>query len=357
MNLISVIEEGKKGKNIGLSFGIFELDRGIGGIHKKKSFVIGAEPKVGKTSFVDFAFIISPFLNNPDANIEYIYFSTETERIEKEAIFCSHFINRDYGVELSAEYIIGRKIDSNGNPMIISDDHYSMVREVYHKYIIPLFGEFDAVTGNRISTGKIDFIEERTNPTGVNKYIINHANNNGTFINEDYVLDGEKKHRIIGYKPNDDTRYTMVIIDHIRGLPHERGYNKKENIDKMSEYHVKLRNTLGYTFVFVAHLNRSNADVERLKLLKNNLYPGPEQFKDSGNLMEDCNYVITMMSPGDYKYGLRRHFDVDIEAMDEELRSRYRTLHLVQARNTQCPQHFKLVFNAPVIDFQTFKGY
>lgn len=356
MNLLTVIEEGRKGKNIGLSFGIPELDRAIGGIHKKKSFAVGAEPKVGKTSFVDYAFILSPFINNPQANVEYIYFSTETERIEKEAIFCSHFIYKEYRIELGAEYILGRKIDDLGNPVIITEQQHEYVKAVYQKYIIPLFGEFNPVNGNRISKGKIDFIEERINPTGVNKYIMNHAKANGTFITEEYYIDGEKKDRIIGYKPHDESKYTFVIVDHIRGLQHERGFNKKENIDKMSEYHVKLRNTFQYIFVFVAHLNRGSADIERMKLLKSNLYPGPEQFKDSGNLAEDCSYVITMMSPGDQKYGLRMHFDTNIDAMNDEERYKYRTLHLVQARHTQCPQHFKLVFNAPVIDFKTFKN-
>lgn len=355
MNLISVIEEGRKGRNIGLSFGIRELDIAIGGIHKKKSFAVGAEPKVGKTSFVDFAFIISPFLNNPDANIEYIYFSTETERVEKEAIFCSHFIFRDYNIILSAEYILGRKIDSEGNPIMVTDDQMNLIKEVYAKYIIPLFGEFDPVTGNRLSKGKIDFIEERINPTGVNKYIFNHAKGNGTFITEKYVVDGENRERIIGYKPYDESKYTMIIIDHIRGLTHERGFDKKQNIDKMSEYHVNLRNTFHFTFVFVAHLNRGSADIERMKLLKSNLYPGPEQFKDSGNLSEDVNYVFTMMSPGDEKYGLNRHLGVNIEDMDEDTRRKYRTLHLVQARNTACPQHFKLMFSPEVIYFEPFK--
>jgi len=354
VNLLNVIEEGKKGKNIGLSFGIKELDIAIGGIHKKKSFAIGAEPKVGKTSFVDFAFIISPFLSNADDNIEYIYFSTETERVEKEAIFCSHFIYHDYGMELGAEYILSRKIDEDGNPVVISDEHFEHVKAVYNKYIIPLFGEFDGVTGNRLSKGKIDFIEERTNPTGVNKYIYNHAKMNGTFVTEKYVVDQVEHDRIIGYKPKDESKYTIVVIDHIRGLPHERGFDKKQNIDKMSEYHVKLRDIFHYTFVFVAHLNRGSADIERMKLLKSNLYPGPEQFKDSGNLAEDCSYVITLMSPGDEKYGLRRHLDVDIDAMSDREKRMYRTLHLVQARHTACPQHFKLNFNAPVIDFKSF---
>jgi hypothetical protein len=83
------------------------------------------------------------------------------------------------------------------------------------------------------------------------------------------------------------------IIDHIRGLSKERGFQEKANIDKMSEYIVELRNTLGVSFIVTSHLNRANNDVNRLKLLGDYMYPATESWKDSGNVSEDFLRNIT----------------------------------------------------------------
>ncbi len=77
-----------------------------------------------------------------------------------------------------------------------------------------MFGEYD-VNGKRLQDGKIDFIEEPENPTGLDKYIKNYARQNGEFISESYYTTNDQgqriaKSRITGYKENNPDKFTAI---------------------------------------------------------------------------------------------------------------------------------------------------
>src|SRR5690606_16426413 len=89
------------------------------------------------------------------------------------------------------------------------------------------------------------------------------------------------------YLENDPNLYTLVIVDHLALVPKERGFNTKENIDKLSEYTIILRNKCKFSFAYLAQANRNINDVERLKLEGNNLGLKMSDVKDSGNPVQD----------------------------------------------------------------------
>lgn len=109
----------------------------------------------------------------------------------------------------------------------------------------------------------------------------------------------------------------------------------KENIDKMSQYEVELRNWCGYTFINIVHTNRNLASIDRLKYMTENIFPTAEDIKDSGNLSEDSNTIMTLFNPHDEKYNLKKHFGFDLAQMPN-----YRSIHVVESRETPCPAHF-----------------
>ena len=55
----------------------------------------------------------------------------------------------------------------------------------------------------------------------------------------------EKSEFVKEYKPTNPNLITTVVIDHIGKLKNERGYSKKERIDKMSEYLGEVRDRYG----------------------------------------------------------------------------------------------------------------
>lgn len=356
MTLIDEIEKGMAGRNLGLNIGLPKLNSVLGGLQKKTSFAVGAEKKVGKTAYSDVLFVLNPFLLNPKANIHWKYFSFEIDRISKEAKYAAFFMAHDFGItdvtwpngevkSLCDNYILGRSQMPNGTRIVVSDAHKEKLQQVYEKRIIPLFGEYN-LSGSKLKQGKIDFIEDRMNPTGIRNYLINYAKENGQLLYEDYITeeDGKKikKQRLIGYKENDSSLFTMVILDHVRNMSRERGFSMKENIDKFSEYHVFLRNMFMFSFAIVSHINRGTADIERMKYMKDKIYPTSEDFKDSGNLPEDVSHVVTIFNPCDDKYNLSSHFGVTLDKYKDD--NNYRTVHLVDSRFAPCPLHLSTTF-------------
>lgn len=345
MTLIDEIDKGIAGRNLGLNIGLPKLNSVLGGLQKKTSFAIGAEKKAGKSAYSDVLFVLNPFLLNPDAKIHWKYFSFEIDRISKEAKFAAFFMQYDFGIEVDDNYILGRKQLPDGSIIIVTPEHREKLVKIYETRIVPLFGRYD-LKGNRILNGKIDFIEDRLNPTGIRNYLINYAKERGELLYEDYITEEEgkkvKKQRLNGYKENDEDLTTIVILDHVRNMQRERGFSMKENIDKFSEYHVWLRNMFRFSFVIISHLNRNLVDIERLKFMKDHLYPSAEDFKDSNNLSEDVSHVLTIFNPCDDKYNLSSHFGVNLEPYKDS--NNYRTVHLTDSRFAPCPLHLSTTF-------------
>lgn len=349
MNFISTFKEGQEGRNFGLPTGIPDLDKSLDGMQRKTTYTVASSPKVGKSTLVDFCFVLNPYLyslENPDLDIDWNYYSFEIDRVQKEFKFAAFFMDYDYQIDsiehngqwfmMSPRYLLGRLKDEEGNIIPVSKEHAELLKEIYSNRIVPLFGRYSQ-NGSKLQDGKINFIEEKTNPTGVRNDLLAYADRNGEFFKEPYHTKNEKgedvvKERIIGYKPKNPNKFTINILDHVRLLKRERNFTMKDNIDKMSQYEVELRNWCGHTFVNVIHLNRGLAAVDRLRFSGAHIYPTAEDIKDSGNLSEDSDVVMTLFNPSDDKYNLKEHFGNPITP-------EYRSIHIVESRATISPDH------------------
>ena len=67
----------------------------------------------------------------------------------------------------------------------------------------------------------------------------------------------------------------------------ERSFTLKENLDKMSEYAVRLRNLFGLTPIFLQQYNQSLNSVDRQKFKGVDISPQQNDFKDSSNPYQD----------------------------------------------------------------------
>lgn len=359
MNLIEEFKKGQDGGNKGIPFssveGLKTISDTINGVQRGRKYVIGAPPKTGKTTLADAMFVMGIYLEylREPFNIEWVYFSFEINRIEKEFEFCVFFMNRDYGIThiglpggstkdgeneipLSSEYLMGRVTDDQGNLVKVSEKVREVLKSVYTDRIIPLFGEYDS-EGLQITKGLITFIKDRDNPTGLKKFLESHAEANGKF----HKSTVEGNHRTGRYIPNDPFKYTIVITDHVRKVVTERNFNLKQTVDKYSEYTCDMRDICGYTFVDIVHTNRF-VDEQRLKFSGDMIFPNSDDLKETGNLAEDANYVFTMFNPNDERYRLSTHFGHPVRDRSGNLyEPELRTVHLVDSRHCYYPQHFK----------------
>ena len=384
MNFKKRFKQGLKGQNFGLPTGIKKIDIATGGIQKAAIYTIAAGPKVGKTTYADYAFLLSPYLyylnelgkGNPnDIAVEWIYFSFEIDRVKKEFKLATFFMYHDYGVtefqhkdeirEISPNYLEGKLKDNDGEVIIPCEENQRMVLEIYEKRIIPLFGEYDE-QGTQLKKGLVRFVENRENPTGLRNYIGRFAAENGKWIKKSYkTLVGtdpsgtpiyENREKREGWIPNNPRKYTIIITDHLRKLTQERNYSKKQIVDKYVEYQVEFRNWCGFTFVDIIHLNRNLSDISRLKYNSEFLYPTGDDIKETGNLSEDSDYVFTLMNPNDEKYGINKHFGLQIKSTsNDELYPGYVSLHLVESRDTECPAHFRTIMKGNVNVFESLE--
>lgn len=372
-NFIEEFKKGQQGSNQGIPFGpgLENLTKTLNGVQRHMMYGIGAAPKVGKSTFSDYAFVLNPYLYHVEHNIpiEWIYFSFEIDRVSKEFDFASFFLYHDYGIEkvrleegqthksenvidISSHYLRGRLLDDDGNLIKVKESIQEVLKKIYAERIVPMFGEF-AKDGTQLKKGLITFVEDKDNPTGLRKYLLVHARKEGRFVSSTVGTN----HRISGYIRNPDVpeKYTIIVTDHLRKLQLERGFNLKQTVDKYIDYSIEFRNWCDYTFVHIIHTNRSLADVKTIQFNKNNLYPTSETVKDTGNLSEDADYMITMFNPNDDKYRITTHFDLPIR--DKKGNPYYpdmRTIHLVESRHCLFPQHFRTTMKGNIKAFQKF---
>lgn len=406
MNIVKAFALGQKGDNMGLPMGegLEKISLAINHVQKARIYTVAAAPKGGKSTFADVGFVIGPLMfvidnNTPlykrmseiariletetDADtrrrlneefdacgnkiipVRFIYYSYEIDRVTKEFDFMAHFLNRDYGittiplpvgktykgktyVDLSPDYLKGELVYDNVNPNIreiikVPPELEQKMIAVYNNRIIPIFGEYD-FNGKKIREGFIDFQENKENPTGIRNYLLEYARQNGTFVEDvKFTNDNKQVRRLVGYQPKNPKLITIIITDHLRKLVPERGFKLKETVDKFSEYAVELRNLCQFTFVHIIHLNRAIADASRRKLDGDRLYPMSDDIKETGNLSEDSNYIFTMFNPNDDKFGLNKHFGTQIrDTRGKLLYPKMRTIHLVESRHCEAPQHFRV---------------
>lgn len=376
-NFIAEYLKGQSGGNKGLPLGpgLEAVSKAINGLQKGMMIGVAASPKVGKSTFTDYAFVIQPYLSSliTGAKVKWTYFSFEMDRITKEFDFASFFLYHDYGINLvilpegitvngqhslqiSSSYLRGRIQDDNEQIVKVDSKIFEFLQVIYENRIVPMFGRYDE-KGIKISSGVIDFIEQKENPTGLRSKLLKKAEEDGSFIYQEFVdKEGQKGKKIIGYTPKDPTLLHCVVTDTIRKIPKERGYNMKETIDKYLEYTTEIRNQCQFTFIHIIHLNRSMADVQRMKMLGDMLYPTPEDIKDTGNLSEECDHLFTLFDPNDDKFNLTTHFGVKIkDSHGNELYPGMRTIHLVESRHVPFPQHFRVEMEGNIKNFNQLK--
>ena len=237
MTLKERVEAGKQGKYKGLDNGLGGINKYIFGIQRSTYLLCGGLSGASKTFLCDFILLNAiEDAKKKGVRLDVYYYSFEINKDIKKLNWLAVQIYRKYGVVMSPQLIGGLEDEEMTTAQqIMVDAEIDYVEELFRT---------------------IHFRFENLNPTGIYKELLNHANANGKFITEDYEIEGEKKKRVIGYIHNDPNSYTITCIDHIKLASLERNFTIKENIDKLSQYFVWLRNICKYSFLVVQQFNQ-----------------------------------------------------------------------------------------------------
>ena len=321
MTLKERIKAGQDGKYTGLSNGLGGINSHIYNVQRGYFTLIGGQSGSAKTALLDF--ILMNALEDAakhNIKLDIFYYSYEINKDTKKLNWLSIHIYKKYQVEIGAPKIAGL-----GGLTMTEAEQALVDAEV--DYIEELFE-------------KINFRFDPTNPTGIYHELVEHAAKNGTFIKEYYTNElGEKKPRITGYTPTDPESYTIAAIDHIALAKKEKNYDLKQNIDKLSEYFIFIRNICKYTFFALQQFNSSLSSMDRLKLKGMDISPQQSDFKDSTNIYTDADLVLGLMNPWKMDFKVFMGHDLNI------IKDKYRLIKLIKSRVGRDNQAFSYVFN------------
>lgn len=331
------------GGYVAIPWDLPRLSTVLPGIQRAKLIGVTASSKVGKSQLTDFLFLHQPYefyLNNPNSNIKprIFYFTLEMSKESKIMAVLSYKLYRDYGVNISPERLLSVFKDD------ILDDK---VLEHINKYE-SFFEEFEE---------RVTFIDNIRNPTGIYKYMVKYAEENGIWSMKemDWEENGKiiKKHVKDYYIPNDPEELVIVVVDHISLLNVERIGGTQLTLHQAmskfsSDYCLYMRDKLKYTIVLV---QQQSAEQEKKEFYKgqntiDKQKPTADGLADNKLVGRDLNLLIGLFAPYRYKELKYEGYDLTI------LKDNYRELSIILNRDGKANASVDLFFDGAVNYFR-----
>ncbi len=333
MTIEERIQAGLDGKYQGLNNGLQRTNRFIFGVQRSCYTLLGGLSGSAKTTLVDYKLINA--LEDAIAkgiSINVFYYCLEIDEMTKKSNWLSVLINKKYGIVISPE-----KIKGLGDNRLTADE-LEIVK--------------DTIPDLEVLWNKINWFFESTNPTGVYNTLWGFMEKRGTFEKEAYIDDkGETKFRIVKFIPRDPEEYNIVVGDHLALFKTERGFTLKQNIDKLSEYSVGLRNLFGMTFYWLQQFNQSLNAIDRQKHKGADISPSQTDFKDTTNPYTDADVVLGLMNAFQMDMDTCLGYSID-KPGPYRLRHRFRMLKIVKNRLSRDGVAIGLLFVAESGSFE-----
>lgn len=305
MDLKKRIQDGIDGSYVGLNNGFERLNKYIFGVQKACYTLIGGDSGTYKTTILDF--IISNAIEYGIAHnikVNVFYYSFEIDALTKKCNWLSRAVANKYGIIIPPQKIKGLRTKSSAKELSLTPEEQDLV--------VSCIDEVEEMFT------KINFIFDPLNPTGIYKELFRHFESRGKIIYAPYTDElGIDKQRIVGYVPNDENEITIAAIDHLALMKEERSFDLKQNIDKMSEYTIFLRNTFKLSNFYLQQFNDGLSSVERSKFKGVDLSPQKSDFKDSRNPYQDADVVMGLMSP--YKLDMATCIGYDVVKLHKKM--------------------------------------
>jgi len=284
---VNIMDQGMEGIYEGIPLGLENLQDYIS-LRKSMLYVLGGYTGSAKTSLADEIFVLNPYEHmvkeGKSDKLRIVYWSMERKKVFKVAKWVTRKIFKDTGEIVPMKRLLG---------WVKKNDRLS---EVELRDIKSYKGYFDELFKC------IRIIDGRQNPTGIRKEIERIATENGQIIP---ISQFEKK-----YIPTDPSVTWVHIFDHVGKLKCENGKNIKDTIDSFSDDTSNLtRDLYGHSAVVLSQFNRDIANPFRLK--QGDVEPRLEDFKNTADLTEDADVVMTIFDPWRYKVLDAAGYDLD----------------------------------------------
>ena len=281
-------------------------------------YIVTSYTKGGKTQLVShliFDALLYCYYNEKKTgvSVKILYFPLEETKQRIMTRFYSWLLNRHYKVRISPS-----DLRSSDNSKPVSEDILDKIDSDEFVDIVDYFEEH------------VIFSDE-SNPTGIYKECKRYAEEHGTVITKKLTLKDELGNEKVveafdKYIPNNPDEYVLVLADTVNLLQTERGFSKKQTIDKWSEYCITIRDRYGYSPINIQQQNTDNESVESVKL--DRIRPTTAGLGDSKYTSHDANIVLGVFSP--FRFGLKEYlggYPID------RLKDHFRTLEVLVNRD------------------------
>lgn len=306
------IAEGLKGKYQGLSNGLKRINKYIFGIQRGCYYLLGGLSGAAKTTLADFMLINAiQDAESKGIPINIFYYSLEIDEFSKKANWLSVLIYNKYDKIIPPETIKGL------GDFRLTEEEQLIVKSETEEL-------------NKI-WNKITWIWEPINPTGLYKSAWEFMSKRGEFEYEDYIDENKKpQKRIIKFINNNNEEYNIIIGDHYGMLKLEsrdgKMFTLKDNIDKCSEYSVRLRNLFGMTIIWLQQFNQGLNSVDRQKFKGVDISPSAQDFRDSTTPYQDSDIILGLQNS--FKMDLEKSlgYNINVPGAAYNLKDRFRLL-------------------------------
>lgn len=317
-NLMSRIDQGRKGFNKGLSTGLPKLDSVVYGSLRETISLIGGDSGSGKSSYMLYTTVYRPFMeylnSEKTINVNWLLFSFE---MSQESLFCrllSEYIYEHYGEILPHNEILS--LDKT-----LSDSKYDLILQS-QEWLQELESRCTVIDKFTTARHLYGIAKEWTTNFGYYKEL----ETVGDFVKTEYI-------------PNDPQQYLIINIDHIRLLKTSPGNGIKQEMDNACNYLITLRDKCKCTINIVQQLNRNFKSMAR-RTQGSGQYAGIQldDFSDTSGTVQCANTVIALFHPFREKMSKCNGYDIKI------LRDRIRILSILKNRDGQSDKSIGLNF-------------
>ena len=293
--LLTKINEGRTGNNIGFSIGLDKLETVIDGLCQSTYTLIFSNSGSGKTTLALYSYIYKPIMQHlDDDNFKVLYISLEMGADVLMAKLLCMYLFETYGMEISVKELFSRR-------EILSDEVYTLVN--------------DSENWLKQVESKLIIYDKIANADTIYKLVMNEVDKNGSIT--------ETETRKV-YSLNNPRLIFEVVIDHLSLIRPSKGRSLKEEMDLTSSYLVTLRNIYGISPLVIMQANRDSMGMERRKQGLSNMRLSDT--KDSGNPPQDAEVVLSIFNPNREKLSTYKGYDI------AQLGDKFRCITVLKSR-------------------------
>jgi len=313
--LFDEIERGRQGLNVGLSMGLPILESYTYGVQRKTYTVIAGGTGSGKTSLALYSYVYRVIADHlGDMKYRVVFFSFEMPAPMLLAKLLSLHIWETYAMEVDYAAIMSRE-------RALNDELYNLIQSCK-----PWLEDF---------LKQLTIIDRAVSASAVYAALKGYAQRNGT--------ESTGEHGTIHYTPLVEGEIVQVVVDHLGLVKFESG-SKKEEMDKLANYLLSIRNMYSYSPLVLMQINRTSSSMDRRKGGYSEIELS--DLKDTGTAAEAAELVIALFNP--WREKLRTHKDYNIQILQDH----YRAIQILKSRLGQAEKSVGVNFFGSVGIFQ-----